>query len=136
MTYTPLQDLKLIEENLKNAKVNPKDLKMRLAREIVAIYHGDEKARLAEDDFRKTFERKGVPSGIKEIKTKAGLFLSDLLCDGGIVESKSDFRRLVLEGAICFIESEDKITDPKHKIEKDTELRVGKKRFVRIHIIP
>lgn len=134
-TYTPLTEIDLMGGDIKNSKIHPKDLKMRLAREIVAIYHGEEKAKSAEENFRRTFEKKGAPEEMLEVQTPQGSLLSDLLLSKGIVESKSDFRRLVLEGAIGHIHSEEKITDPKYAVSENIELRIGKKRFVRIRVV-
>ncbi|MEO8638245.1 MAG: tyrosine--tRNA ligase, partial [Candidatus Taylorbacteria bacterium] len=64
----------------------------------------------------------------------AGDELSSLLLESGFVESKSDWRRLVEEGAVHFVGSNEKITDPKYQVIEEMELRIGKKRFVRIRV--
>jgi tyrosyl-tRNA synthetase len=56
-TYTPLGEIEEIKNKLHDGKTNPKDIKMRLAKEIVAIYHGEAAAKVAENDFLETFSR-------------------------------------------------------------------------------
>jgi len=130
-TNVPMEEIEQIKKEME-AGANPRDLKMRLAKEIVTIYHGAEKAQKAEENFIETFKKGGVPEDIQEIKGENGKLLSEVLLGAKIVESKSDFRRLVLEGAVSDAVSGEKITDPNYKIEKAITLRVGKKRFVRI----
>ena len=51
-----------------------------------------------------------------------------------MVRSKNDYRRLLKSGAIIVINTREKISDIKHKVDNNTDLRVGKKRFVRIRV--
>lgn len=111
---------------------NPKDAKMRLAREIVALYHSEEDAQKAEDGFVSTFSNKEIPEDIEEIKAGKGDQLGNVLVDAGIVSSKSEFRRLVESGAIRDMETDEKIENPLQEIEESLTLKVGKKRFVKI----
>ncbi len=130
-TFVPMQEVAQIEKDLA-AGANPRDAKARLAREIVTIYHGAKKAAKAEENFFNTFKRGGVPENTEEVRVHAGASLAETLLSARIVESKSEFRRLILEGAVSDAISGEKITDPNYKIEKEITLRVGKKRFVHI----
>lgn len=112
--------------------INPKDIKMRLAYELVKFYHDENDAKKAEKNFIETFSKGGIPEDIQEVKGENGKLLSEILLGAKVVESKSDFRRLVLEGAVSDAVSGEKITDPNYKIGKAITLRVGKKRFVKI----
>jgi len=71
-TYTPQEEIKKIESEMKKGKMNPKDAKMRLAREIVVIYHGEDKAEQAEQNFIKTFQKGGLPEDLEEIIVQQG----------------------------------------------------------------
>ncbi len=113
---------------------NPKDIKMRLGYEIVKMFHGEESAKKAEENFINTFKKGGLPEDMFEIKTEVGKILSEILVEAKIVESKSEFRRLVGENAVSDAVSGEKITDPNYKIEKEITLKIGKKRFVKITI--
>ncbi len=132
-TYVSLNEIEKFKKEMEKG-ANPRDIKAILAKEIVSIYHGKEKAEKAEKNFVETFKKGGLPENIEEIRVKEGELLSEVLLKEKIVGSKGEFRRLALEGAISDAVSEEKITDPNYKIEKDITLRVGKKRFVKINI--
>lgn len=132
-TDIPTEEIKNIESDIAAGTLNPRDAKMKLAKEIVKMYHGAEASDKAEEYFVTAFQKKEVPDDVEEIKIKSGTKLVDVLLEQGIVKSKSDFRRLIDEGAIGFMDSE-KISDPSFIIEQGGVLKVGKKRFVKILI--
>ena len=131
-TYVPASVLEQITRDLSSGKLHPKDAKMRLGKEIVAIYHGEKAAKFAQENFINTFSRKEIPSDLKEIKAKKGDLLGKVLKEAGLVPSLSQFKRLVTEGAVENLETGKKITDPNLKIENRLKLRVGKKDFFSI----
>jgi tyrosyl-tRNA synthetase len=133
-TYTPLEEIKKISSSLKNAKENPRDLKLRLAEEIAIIYHGEIKAKEARENFLKVFQKKDVPSDLETIKVETNTPLSDLLLKEKAVKSKSEFRRLILAGAISNLLSKDKITNPDFKISEDSVFKIGKKTFLKVSV--
>jgi tyrosyl-tRNA synthetase len=92
-------ELSEIEKELKSGS-NPRDLKARLAKEIVGIYHGASAASGAEDEFNKIFRDKGKPSDMPEFKLTEATALDKILVDSGLVASKSEVRRLVEQGGI------------------------------------
>ena len=130
-TYVSMEDIEKYKNDLVN-RVNPRDIKIILAKEIVKIYHDEDKANKAEQNFIKTFQKGGIPENLEEIKTKNGKSLAEFLTEHKIVSSKSDFRRLVTEGAVSNAISGDKINDLNYKIHTSITLKVGKKRFVKI----
>lgn len=130
-TYISMEEIEKYKKDLEGG-INPRDIKIILAKEIVKIYHNEEKAQKAERDFVKTFQKGGLPENLEEIKTENSKLLSDLLVENKIVSSKSDFRRLVLENAVSNAISGDKITDVNYKIHSGITIKVGKKRFVKI----
>ena len=71
-TYLSLEEIGKIKECLKDGEVNPRDLKIKLAYEIVKIYHGEEKAELARQNFINTFSKGEIPENIQEIGVPAG----------------------------------------------------------------
>lgn len=125
------EEINKIEEDIKSDKLNPRDAKMQLAKEVVRMYHGEEEANKAEEYFITAFQKKEIPDDIQEVKIKSGVKLVDLLLEQGIVKSKSDFRRLIDEGAIGFMDAE-KISDPNFVLEQEGVLKIGKKRFIKI----
>jgi tyrosyl-tRNA synthetase len=111
----------------------PKEAKMRLAREIVKMYHSEEAAEKAERSWVETFSQGGVPENIQELNS-LGL-LKDTLVKNGVVASNSEFGRLLSAGAITRIDEdagENKITDAGTPASSGGIYRVGKHRFVKV----
>lgn len=133
-TDVALEEVSDIEKQLKEEKVNPKDIKMRLAREIVGIYHNEKKALEAEEEFVKTFSEKLTPDEIKEIVAKKGEKLSVVLTEEKILESIGEFKRLIKGGAIKDVEKEIKIEDVDYTLGESVTLKIGKRRFLKITI--
>ena len=97
-TRVPMNEVNVAEMRLKNGE-NPKDEKMKLAKEIVRMYHGEKKAAEAETYFIKTFQKKEIPEEIAEF-TIAGKNIIDALIDSKLAESKSEARRLISEKGV------------------------------------
>ena len=94
-------ELKQVGRQYENPAANPRDLKMRLAREIVKMYHGAEEATVAENRFVQLFQRHKIPDEIPLHKiSAANINILDLLVEVGFVESRGEARRLVTEGAV------------------------------------
>jgi tyrosyl-tRNA synthetase len=99
-------------------KGHPKEAKMRLAYEIVSMYHNDEEAKRAEEDFEKKFSKNEVPEDILTVSAGQDEKLVDIFLKHHIVSSKTEFNRLEKDGAIE---------------EKESGVyRVGKHRFLKI----
>jgi len=129
-TYLPLEKIK----ELMKSK-GPKESKMRLAYEIVEIFHGDKKAKEAEEEFNKVFRKHELPEKIPVAILKRGSYDAiDLLFKLNLVKSKSEARRLVNENAVKI--NSEIVKDPKIKINIASGLvvQIGKKRFVKIGI--
>ncbi len=117
-----------IEEILKAE--SPRDAKMRLAKEITAIYHGDDAAGFAEEQFVKVFQKKDLPDEIISVFASEDELLVDALIANKVVKSKTEYRRLVDEGAVNL--NDQKISDPSIKIGSGGIFKIGKKRFIKI----
>lgn len=136
-TDTSLSEIETIVTGLAAGTLHPKEVKMNLARTVVTLYHGAKAAHKAEQAFVNTFSKGEIPTDIPEIVTTAGSKIGDILAAEKIVDSKSDWRRLVDEKAVTIlrigeIDTEEKIIDPYIVAEQTLVLRVGKKRFVRV----
>jgi tyrosyl-tRNA synthetase len=132
-TYVSVGEIEEIKKQLESG-MNPRDVKLKLGKEIVKIYYDEDKAIKAEKDFIETFKKGGLPENLEEIKTENGKSLAEFLVENKIVASKSDFRRLVSENAVSNAVSGEKITDVNFKIHSNIILKVGKKRFIKISI--
>ena len=134
VTDEPLEELQKIKEQLENPSVNPRDLKRRLARKIVSMYHGEEAAKKAEEEFDKIFVKKGLPDDMPEKEMEKGSVIGiiDLITGVGFASSRGEARRLIIQGGVSI--DGEKITDFKREvsIEKDFVLKVGKRKFIKI----
>jgi tyrosyl-tRNA synthetase len=119
-----------IKTALAEKTANPRDLKMRLARTIVEIYHGAKKAAAAEAEFVRVFQKKDRPDDILNIKIIAGGLLADVLLAEKMITSKSDFRRLIVGGGIQV--NDEKISDPNYRITENILVRIGRLKFLEI----
>ena len=129
-TLLPLSDI----DEIMTAE-NPRDAKLRLAKEIVTLYHGAEDAVRAEQYFIDTFSKKQIPENISEMFVSDGEKLLDVIVRAGFAESKGDARRKIEQGGVE-IDSE-RITDFNATLMSDHDgkvLKVGKKDFVKIII--
>ncbi|WP_250673960.1 tyrosine--tRNA ligase [Paraclostridium ghonii] len=123
-----------IKIDLNENKVNPRDIKMDLAKEIVKLYHGEEKADEAENRFKEVFQKGQIPNDIKIVEVlKSDFDLIDELVKNELVSSKSEVRRLIAQGGIKV--NNEKLVDINEMDIKDTMIvQVGKKKFIKICI--
>jgi len=128
-TDISMSEVNQTEKALKEGKENPKIMKMRLAREIVTMYHSAEAATAAEANFENIFKNKGVPEDMPEYKAKKGESLIDALLSSGSVASKNEARRLIEQGGIKV--NDVAVTSIEAKAEQGI-VKVGKRRFVKI----
>jgi tyrosyl-tRNA synthetase len=124
--------LEEIEENVKME--NPRDAKMRLAFEIVRIFHGEEKASEAQEDFVSTIQKKGIPDNVEEVEISEGESVLDFMIKSGLAESKSDARRKIEQGGVSVNgKSINASTLILNKKEHDGKIiKVGKRNFRKI----
>ena len=111
---------------------HPKEAKMRLAREIVTLYHTEDAADAAAAQFTATFAEGAVPEDVLTVTGKRGMVLADVLLESGLVASKTEFRRLLEEGALYNMETNERLSDPVLTVETPLTLRLGKRRFIKI----
>ena len=116
-----------------NTGMNPRDIKIKLAHKIVAMYHKLDVADLAQSNWEKVFSEKKVPETMQEIKVEKGAILIDILVAYGLVKSKTNARRLFEDGAIRNLSDDSKITDLQTKVIRPLVLKIGKKTFVKIN---
>jgi len=139
-TDVPMAEVREVEARLASGKLHPMDVKKRLAREIVTIYHGAEAAQAAQAEFERVFSARELPSEIpyRIILTSdlqnGRIWAPRLLTVTGTAASNSEARRLIAGGAVSL--DGQKVTDPNAEVEvkEGQVLKVGKLRFARIHI--
>lgn len=123
-TRAPMNEIKNILAG------DPRDAKMRLAREIVALYHSAAAAKKAEENFIKIFSEKEVPDEVREVRIKSKNIL-DVLAETGLCLSKSDARRNVEQGGVSV---DGKIVkDFNFEVKPGDVIKKGKRHFVRVN---
>lgn len=127
-TDLSLEEIAQIEKAIKGGE-NPKVHKMRLAREIVTMYHSEKAAAKAEEQFESVFAKGALPEAILEIKLPV-LDVAAELKSLKVIESKSEWTRLIKENAVSMHEGET-ILDAKWLPKEPCVLKIGKRRFVR-----
>ena len=117
--------------------MNPRDIKISLAKEIIARFHDDQAADEAEKNFINQFQKKNIPDNIEELDLnwkENSMLLPNLLKEAGMTESTSEAMRMIKQGGVRI--DEEKITDPKHTILKNSVAiyQVGKRKFKKIKL--
>ncbi|WP_049771636.1 tyrosine--tRNA ligase [Thermincola potens] len=138
VTPVSLAEIRDIEEGMKNGALHPRDVKMRLAREIVTMYHGREAALKAEEEFKSIFQKKELPDEIPEYVLdknqleEGEIWLPKLMALAGLVSSSSEGRRLVIQGGVRV--NDKKVVDPAAKVQPENGMiiKAGKRKFVKI----
>jgi len=138
-TGVSLKEVERIKKDLKSKKLNPRDAKASLAKEIVTLYHGKKETERAENEFNRIFKERKVPLKIPIFKTSRKVMpISDLIFESKLTKSKSEAKRIILQGGvkIRIKNQESRIKNWKKKIElKDGMiLSVGKRKFLKCFI--
>ncbi len=116
------------EKEMKNGE-NPRNIKIKLAHEIVRMYHTKQKAVAAEKNFINTFSKKQTPKELEEFKPKNYNIVS-VLVESKIASSNSEARRLILQGGVRI--NNDKINKEDYIIKHGSVLQKGKLKFLKI----
>lgn len=137
VTDVPDVEVRQIAAEMAAGTVNPRDIKRRLAREIVGQFHGAEVAEEADDQFMRQFSRRELPSDVPEVVMPADLLgqrvsLIDLLMTGGLTSSRAEARRLIAGGGVTL--NGERQTEPATlvMVGSGAILQVGRRRIVRL----
>jgi len=129
----PLSEVKKTREDLKSGKLNPRDIKARLAREIVGIYYNKKEALRAEKEFERVFREKKLPSKILKVSIKEKeLNILDLLTKIGLTSSKAEAKRLILQKGVKIDNQTQKDWQKLIKVRKGMMVQVGKRKFAKV----
>ncbi|MEZ8013453.1 MULTISPECIES: tyrosine--tRNA ligase [Vibrio] len=132
LSFRPLEEVAELKAGVEAGK-NPRDVKVLLAKEIIARFHSEADAETAEQEFVNRFAKNQVPDEMPEFEFEAGLPIANVLKEAGLVNSTSDAMRMIKQGA-AKLEGE-KIEDSKFVPEAGTAVyQVGKRKFARITI--
>lgn len=127
----------LTEEDLEKVRrMHPMEAKKRLAKVIVGQYHGDKQADIACKDFENKFQNRDPFTGLKLETKPFKAMLCDFLIADKVCPSKSEYRRLVEQGAIEV--NGTRLKDPEYKLtpRKEYRIKIGKRRFLKLTFTP
>lgn len=133
-TALPAAEVEGIIEDCRSGHLHPRDAKMRLAREIVALYHGPGAAERAEENFKQVFQRGEMPGEMPyfELDASAPSDLVSLLAQTGLASSKSEARRLIRQGGVRVDGEQVKNIEARLQPGGEFVLQVGKRKFARV----
>ena len=133
VTDMSIEDQEDMEERLENGTLHPRDAKMQLARTIVRLYHGEQAAQEAEDEFKRVFQQHTLPTDIPEYamdKPSEAIFVPQFCTDAGLTASNGEARRSIKAGA--FKVNGEKYGEENLVLEEGMIVQVGKRKFIKI----
>ncbi|WP_299802059.1 tyrosine--tRNA ligase [uncultured Shewanella sp.] len=136
LSFRPLTEIEQFKADV-DAGANPRDVKIALAKEIIARFHDEAAAEAAHNEFINRFQKGAIPSDIEELEIAAGegIAIANLLKEAGLVSSTSDAMRMIKQGAAKM--DGDKIEDTRLQLHAGTSavFQVGKRKFAKITIV-
>ncbi len=134
LSFKPLSEIAELKEKMA-AGANPRDIKIALAKELIARFHSDEAAEQAHADFIKRFQKNALPDDIPDVAVAGTepMGIASLLKEAGLVASTSEAMRMIKQGAVK-LNGKEKVTDAKLEIAPGTTqiYQVGKRKFANI----
>ncbi|WP_156204705.1 tyrosine--tRNA ligase [Candidatus Syntrophocurvum alkaliphilum] len=130
VTRIPIEEIRSIEQQMAQG-YNPRNAKMRLAREIITIYHNSEEAQKAQERFELVFSKRDIPDDIPEVIIKEKeVWLPKFLAEQGLLSSTSEGKRMIKQAAIKV--NGEKHSDENLAIDGEIIVQVGKRKFLKI----
>lgn len=133
VTDMPIEEQEDMEKRLESGELHPRDAKMQLARTIVRLYHGEDAALEAEEEFKRVFQQRALPTDIPEYAMDAPtepIFVPQFCTDAGLTASNGEARRSIKAGA--FKVNGEKYSEENLTLEDGMIIQVGKRKFVKI----
>ncbi|MDV2346844.1 tyrosine--tRNA ligase [Vibrio cholerae] len=132
LSFRPLEEVAQFKAEVANG-TNPRDIKILLAKEIIARLHSQADADAAEQEFINRFQKGAMPEEMPEFEFESGIAISNLLKEAGLVASTSDALRMIKQGAVKL--DGEKLEDTKLIPACGTSVyQVGKRKFARVTI--
>ena len=140
VTDVSLDEINKIKMGLESNNLHPRDVKKRLARELVILYHGQSAAIMAEEEFEKVFKNKLYPEEIKKLEIKKDVLkdgkrgIVNLVKDSGILGSTGEAIRMVRQGGVRV--NGEKISDPHIDltVKDGMIIKIGRLNFIKLVI--
>lgn len=134
LSFRPLEEIADLKARVANGE-NPRDIKILLAKEIIARFHDETAAEGAHQDFIQRFQKNAIPDDMPEVEIALGdegIAIGNLLKEAKLVGSTSDAMRMIKQGAVKI--NGEKVEDTRLVISEKGEnvYQVGKRKFARI----
>jgi tyrosyl-tRNA synthetase len=144
LSRIPLEELKTLMSEVQSGKRDPREAKKMLAMELVTRYHGGEEAQRAKNEYETIIEKKSfsslsvaVPAAKLSLSERSNInWLPQVMKDTGLTTSTSEAIRLIKQGGVKL--DDTVVTDPKTLLDLEREylIKVGKKKFYKVYIVP
>ena len=132
LSFRPLAEIAQLKADVANGK-NPRDVKILLAKEIIARFHDEAAAEAAEQEFINRFQKGAMPDDMPEFIFEGEIGLANLLKEAGLVASTSEANRMVQQGGVKI--DGEKVEDAKLVISASTAVyQVGKRKFAKVTV--
>nr|WP_136251857.1 tyrosine--tRNA ligase [Ningiella ruwaisensis] len=137
LSFRPLEEIKQLKADVA-AGQNPRDVKILLAKEIIARFHDESAAEGAHQDFIQRFQKNAIPDDMPELEISLpdeGIAIGNLLKEANLVSSTSDAMRMIKQGAVKI--DGEKVEDTRLVITEKTSAvyQVGKRKFAKISLV-
>jgi len=131
VTRVPMDEIRAMQKAMEDGSMNPRDAKIRLAREIITMYHDAQAADEAEKRFKLVFSQGSIPEDIPEVvEEQEQVWLPKFLHDHKLVASTSEGRRMLQQDAVRV--NGQKYSEENLAVEDNMVIQVGKRKFIRI----
>lgn len=133
LSFRSTAELTELRTSVENG-MNPRDVKIELAKELIARFHSEQDAEAAHEDFINRFQKNAIPEDIPEFSFEGEVVIGNLLKAAGLVSSTSDAMRMIRQGAVKI--DGEKVSDIKLVVATGTQAvyQVGKRKFARIAV--
>ncbi|MDY5106531.1 MAG: tyrosine--tRNA ligase [Actinobacillus minor] len=132
LSFRPLTEIAQLKADVEAGK-NPRDVKILLAKEIIARFHSEADADAAEQEFINRFQKGAMPDEMPEFTFEGEIGLATLLKEAGLVPSTSEAIRSAQQGGVKI--DGEKVGDVKQNAQKGTFVyQVGKRKFARVTV--
>jgi tyrosyl-tRNA synthetase len=133
LSFESLEAIQGLKEAVANGE-NPRNVKVKLALELISRFHSGEAANKALQDFETRFSKNAIPEDMDEVAIEGEMPLANILKEAGLVASVSDAHRMTKQGAVKI--NGEKVEDSRQVMPVDTTAvyQVGKRKFARITI--
>ncbi len=132
LSFRPLAEIAQLKQEVAGGR-NPRDVKILLAKEIIARFHSEADADVAEQEFINRFQKGAMPEEMPEFTFEGEIGLANLLKEAGLVESTSEAIRSAQQGGVKI--NGEKVDDVRCNAAKGTHVyQVGKRKFARVTV--